>query len=355
MSSRRDALSTINLNINERPNASLWLDKFITNLSKEDKESHSTLANQVTQIKEPDNYEAIYNSWKDSLEKLGAVCRRAEVKNRIAVGLGSDGVLETSVTLHRTYGVPYIPGSALKGLAAAFAHQYCGDDWQQGKPFHEIVFGTPNAAGYVTFFDALFIPGSGHDGKALHFDVMTVHHRAYYEEKKDNHGNYLPPADWDDPNPVSFISATGKYLIALAAPEGCEAWLNVAYLILKKALEHEGVGAKTSSGYGRLDLPLSQAVGNQPVEGTNIPVAQSALVDPDERKANELIQRIKAIPVNKIPGEIALRVNDWKALQINPAQKRRVAEVILTRAREAWKERDLVQKKWYADVMSVLS
>src|SRR6266849_1105923 len=114
MSSRRNALSTIKLIVEEKPNAGLWLDKFITTLSKSDKESHSTLAREVASIDEPKSYAAIHDNWKESLEKdFGAICRRAEVKNRMAIGLGSEGVLETSVALHRTYGVPYIPGSAL--------------------------------------------------------------------------------------------------------------------------------------------------------------------------------------------------------------------------------------------------
>lgn len=86
------------------------------------------------------------------------------------------------MTLHHTYGVPFIPGSALKGLAAAYAHRYLeGDTWckpplQQAetiaeKPLtaHEILFGSTRSAGFVTFFDALYmyIPGSVGDNRPL--------------------------------------------------------------------------------------------------------------------------------------------------------------------------------------------
>jgi len=40
---------------------------------------------------------------------------------RLVVGLGIDSVLETAITLHRIYGFPIIPGSALKGSARTWA------------------------------------------------------------------------------------------------------------------------------------------------------------------------------------------------------------------------------------------
>lgn len=327
MSSRRDALSTINLNTGEHPNAGLWLDKFIIGLSKEDKESHSKLARQITEINEPHNYKAIYNSWKDSLGQLGAVSRSAEVKNRMVAGLGAESVLETSVTLHRTYGVPYIPGSALKGLASAFAHQYCGDDWQKAKPFFETLFGTGDRAGYVTFFDALYVPGSGHQGRALHFDVMTVHHRAYYE------GKNAPPADWDDPNPVPFISATGKYLIALAAPEGCEPWRDLALEILAQALEHEGVGAKTSSGYGRMKL-------------------EPPPVDRAQHEGESLMRAIEAIPADKLSSELGQQVGKLLGSQLNENYKRKVAASVAKRVSEAGnkQKKKFEEKAWFPEI-----
>lgn len=42
-------------------------------------------------------------------------------ESRLVVGLGADSVLETAITLHRIYGFPIIPGSALKGLTRTWA------------------------------------------------------------------------------------------------------------------------------------------------------------------------------------------------------------------------------------------
>src|SRR5262249_41965537 len=83
----------------------------------------------------------------------------ATTQGRIAIGLGDESVIETAVALHHTYGVPYIPGSALKGLASAYAHQRLEDmRWRKKGELHTLMFGTTKAAGYVAFFDALYDP-----------------------------------------------------------------------------------------------------------------------------------------------------------------------------------------------------
>jgi CRISPR-associated protein Cmr6 len=264
-------------------NAGLWLDKFICNQGDNDcwdrterdpikkRLPKPRLVAEVAALPVPPDYAHFYNRWLDALNAVDAVSWRATVQGRMIVGLGDESVLETSVTLHRTYGVPYIPGSALKGLAAAYARNKL-NGWaerdEQGKIVtlnraYEIVFGKTEDGGYVTFHDALYVPGSGFkvklDGslqpRPLHADVLTVHHQDYYG-RGDGAETLAPPADWDDPVPVALLSATGEYLIALSPPPGlgqeCAEWIRAAKAVLELALKHEGVGAKTSSGYGRL-------------------------------------------------------------------------------------------------------
>ncbi|RMH34894.1 MAG: type III-B CRISPR module RAMP protein Cmr6, partial [Gammaproteobacteria bacterium] len=169
----------------------------------------------------------------------------------LAINLGTESVLETSIALHHTYGVPYIPGSALKGLAASFAHQHLdGDEWRKESGWaHKELFGTTEQAGCVTFFDALYRPPEyfqqGKPITPLRPDIITVHHPEYYR------GEDTPPSDWDSPTPIPFLTATGKYLFAISGPEE---WVNVTFDILEHALEAKGIGAKTSSGYGRMSF-----------------------------------------------------------------------------------------------------
>jgi len=223
----------------------LWIDKFLPHQEKgagQMKAGH--FARSVRPVDQL--YKEFYARWEKSLVEVGAQTRRARALGRLSIGLGGESVLETSITLHRTYGVPYIPGSALKGLAAHYANQRLGDEWKNDSNVHKTLFGDPTAAGYVTFFDALYIPDSAQANNALALDVMNVHHPDYYRGTKD-----AAPADWDSPTPVSFLSATGSYLIALHGPEE---WVKAAFEILGYALKEEGIGAKTSSGYGRMEI-----------------------------------------------------------------------------------------------------
>lgn len=232
--------------------AGLWLERYPKHLLRRERPLPSgeqspavQVMAQASAVEAPEIYRKFYDRWRAGLLACGARCREAEIVGRMVVGLGDESVLETAITLHHTYGVPHIPGSALKGLAARFAHQRLADPrWQQDGEAYKVLVGDTSKMGYVVFFDALYVPGSGAQRRPLHPDVMTVHHPNYYQRG-------ATPTDADSPTPIPFLSATGRYLIALAGPG---AWVEAAFEILEHALREEGVGAKTSSGYGRMTL-----------------------------------------------------------------------------------------------------
>ncbi len=245
---RRQSLDLEKVDITS--NAALWLDKYMES-HKGDK-SKKKLVKEVSEgIPTPKEYDAFFKRWKESLtKKCEVIPKEAKVQSRLAIGLGAESVLETSVTLHRTYGTPYIPGSALKGLAAHYARNYLDEkDWGTKSKAYQELFGTTDKSGCVDFYDALYIPDTGYsnEGKkqALWADIITVHHPKYYQ------GDEQAPADWDSPTPIPFLTATGRYLIALG---GEKEWVETTYEILGHALHQLGIGAKTSSGYGRMDL-----------------------------------------------------------------------------------------------------
>src|SRR5437763_5968537 len=171
--------------IEKETNAGLWLDKYIAKQDREDTESRRDLVEEVCALPVPAAYGSYFEHWQETLTEYGAQTHRARTKGRIIVGLGSESVLETSISLLHTYGVPYIPGSALKGLAANFARLRLDENWKKGGKYYKVVFGDTDDAGYITFFDALYIPDTGHEGKALYPDVITVPHQKYYQDTKD--------------------------------------------------------------------------------------------------------------------------------------------------------------------------
>ncbi|MCC3380587.1 type III-B CRISPR module RAMP protein Cmr6 [Paenibacillus sp. UY79] len=89
-------------------------------------------------------------------------------------------MLETSLTLHRIYGVAYLPGTALKGVASHYAHRQLGDQQPALKRTgsdYNILFGSQTSAGFIQFHDALPTPATV--SKALKQDVHTAHHQDY--------------------------------------------------------------------------------------------------------------------------------------------------------------------------------
>jgi CRISPR-associated protein Cmr6 len=249
---------------------------------------------EVADLGEPPPYREFFERWQADLLAVGARCFEATTRTRMVVGLGAEAVLETSIALHRTYGVPHIPGSALKGLAAHYADQHLEDPaWRKGGKAHSIAFGSTSNAGYVAFFDALPLPRQ----HRLHPDVMTVHHPGYYSGKKRG-DDFEPPADWDSPNPVPFLSATGRFLVALS---GQDAWVDRVFDILRLALDYGGVGAKTSSGYGRLELQVSARHPRSPVETV-------------DAATETLLAQVRAMAPHRVRAEIDPIVRRWQAL-----------------------------------------
>jgi CRISPR-associated protein Cmr6 len=76
--------------------------------------------------------------------------------------------------------------------------------------------------------------------------VLTSHHSAYYTGA----GN-AAPSDFDSPVPNHFLTITGQFAFAVEAPN--ESWKKFLDQLMRQLLEERGLGAKRSSGYGRLE------------------------------------------------------------------------------------------------------
>ena len=277
-SSRRAKLESVELGRTTHPG--LWLEKYLRSSKKGDSSAKQTLVDEVIRatkgVRERatedirELYRGYFRRYTAALASRPGLTFAAKgcTVGRLSVGLGASAVLETSITLHRTYGVPYIPGSALKGLASSYAAKYWKDKgWsrsfdggktERGK-LQELIFGTTDESGLVIFFDALPDP-EGEDVWELNPDVITVHHPDYYQ------GKDKPPADWDSPTPVPFITARGTFhfflgLVPLPKSEleAGKKVLTLAGKLLQQALEKEGVGAKTTIGYGRFRFDEDEA------------------------------------------------------------------------------------------------
>lgn len=176
---------------------------------------------------------------------------------RLAIGIGSASVYETSITLHHIYGIPYIPAQSIKGILRSFIIEKYFDN-EEGKAFEDSsfreIFGSNDQQGKVIFFDAFT------KEPKFQVDIMNNHYQKYYN------GNEVP-TDTQNPNPINFLTLKGsQFEIIITTSESIE--LNSEYFkgnILKivkselsESLEIFGIGSKTSVGYGYFDIQKSQ-------------------------------------------------------------------------------------------------
>ena len=184
---------------------------------------------------------------------------------RLIIGLGASHPQETSMTLHHIYGIPYIPGSAIKGVTRhwgvlKFAEELSKIDGrsfektveevskalEEGKilkglkvdnlAFDELIeiFGTQIQQGKVIFFDA-YPTG---DIK-LTIDIMNPHYPKYYSGE-------LPPTDWQNPVPIKFLTIENtEFKFYLAVRDASyKDLLEKAETFLSEALKEYGIGQR---------------------------------------------------------------------------------------------------------------
>ncbi|MCI5141208.1 MAG: type III-B CRISPR module RAMP protein Cmr6 [Candidatus Electrothrix sp. ATG1] len=252
---RRDVFDTLDLS--DWKNPSLFFDKGFKEWKKNDGERGTDIGDhirEVCKIDVPEIYQKAYHRWHKMTQDMDRFSHWFGQLNgtRLFIGLGMAHVLEAQTCRHPVYGIPYIPGSALKGLARAKATKYA-EQKQYGitEKIVNILFGTstddPKAdAGYLIFHDAWWIPqGEKGNTEATPYvpEIVTVHAVEYYK----NQGTGAPHPDMESPNPNQQLAVQGSFYFVV---EGVAQWAKLGRQFLTVALEEEGVGGKVAAGYG---------------------------------------------------------------------------------------------------------
>lgn len=240
------------------------------------------LLRSVAKLTPPRLYSAAFERWKSALEASGSHLFRMRARNRVLVGHGNPSVVEVGMTLHRAYGVPYIPGSSLKGVLSHYLSEWgtasgaedavkwkgVGYDEATGAPseppgaYHGRIFGAPEMAsitdpnerwglrGAVAFEDAWYIPGTALNDQPLAVDVLTPHQFKYYSQYGHSGSG---PNDWDSPVPIQFLTVRpgAEFLFAVTSSSTRAAELAKGHLM--DVLASCGVGGKTRAGYGQFE------------------------------------------------------------------------------------------------------
>uniref|UniRef100_A0A7C5X3R8 Type III-B CRISPR module RAMP protein Cmr6 n=1 Tax=Thermocrinis ruber TaxID=75906 RepID=A0A7C5X3R8_9AQUI len=220
---------------------------------------------------------------------------RLKTAYRLVIGAGYPSFIENGFLFHHVYGIPYIPGETLKGLARAvfilsvaeaikgkfdpskieeglseeaekeiseeakdILHQIPEkiniilDNYTIENPVETFrkIFGSKERRGQVIFFDAY--PADFNPSEHFEADIMNSHYGEYYQLGK-------APADWLSPNPIHFLALKEgivfEFSLGLAPLEPMEdneekLLLATARRLLEVGLKNFGVGNKKRKGYG---------------------------------------------------------------------------------------------------------
>ncbi|HEY8386100.1 MAG TPA: type III-B CRISPR module RAMP protein Cmr6, partial [Porticoccaceae bacterium] len=178
-------------------------------------------------------------------------------------GLGNEHPLENGFAFLNPYGLPYLPGSGVKGVLRQAARELASGDWGESHGWNEAaivaLFGTETGAeqltrGALVFWDV--IPQVS--GDALSVEIMTPHQKHYYQDNQSPH-------DCGQPTPISFLTVPPESgftfhvqcnltLLKRFAPDLAESdrWKDMLRVGFEHAFAWLGFGAKTSVGYGAM-------------------------------------------------------------------------------------------------------
>lgn len=234
---------------------------------------------------------------RSMVNKLGGRVLCLTNLDRFVTGMGREHPLENGLAWHHTLGVPYLPGSSLKGTLGAWLREETDDwDWARHRwtPQSGAAqwLGTQKHAGRFILLDMLPIRRP-----QLCVDVMTPHYGPYYQQGDD-------PGDWHSPNPISFLAVAQNQFWQLAIlPTGGDRLLDEAPMdamvaLLTTAIEVCGAGAKTAVGYGRFKRDES--------EESRLIAADAAANEERIRKQSEEVKRQeKAALLASLPPDVA--------------------------------------------------
>ncbi|MEW6006312.1 MAG: type III-B CRISPR module RAMP protein Cmr6 [Stygiobacter sp.] len=181
---------------------------------------------------------------------------------RLAIGLGTESVYETSINLHPIYGFPFIPGQSIKGIVRSWIiqeHFQSNEKLAFNNDTFCYLFGCPKESvlgkehqGSLVFFDSYPL-----SAPKLEVDVMNSHYGPYYSDNT----NTKPPADYYNPVPIYFVTVektSFQFIVAINEKDNGTGrinnidgtYLDLGKKFLEEALTQKGIGAKTAVGYG---------------------------------------------------------------------------------------------------------
>ena len=305
-------------------------------------------------------------------------------------GLGNEHPLENGFAFLNPYGLPYLPGSGIKGVLRQAARELASGEWGDTHGWSEdpihLLAPKGERAIELSTIDALFGLESGNgekdhirgalsfwdaipqiEGNSLAVDIMTPHQSHYYQQKIDRKsGASTTPHDSGQPNPISFLPLPPGTRFAFhvqcdlphlerLAPDlaANDRWRTLLEVAFAHAFDWLGFGAKTAVGYGAMQIdPEIQARKEKEAAERHEQAEREERERQREAELNTLSPVDRAIreclDARKDPnlGEIPALKNAVKAGQFPNEMKRDIAVLLraLMQSAKKWKESTQAKK-----------
>ena len=240
---RHDLKPLIQLSKLRSAHPGLLMQRGLVSWETNNKVEKTNLIECISRVTPPDFYELAFDRWFALTQSENFAHVGMKVDGRLFTGLALGGSLETGVMTHHTYGTPLIAGSSIKGAARAYAESI-----HLSSELIAILFGSDDerdnvqesGAGAFVWHDAWWVPRNK-EMKPFVKEVITVHEQRYYSE------SIARAEGIDSPIPNLQIGIQGEFYFVF---EGDPNWSRYVADLVAAMLEEQGVGAKTTSGYG---------------------------------------------------------------------------------------------------------
>lgn len=305
-------------------------------------------------------------------------------------GLGNEHPLENGFSFLWPYGLPYLPGSGVKGVLRKAAQELAAGMWGDSRGWSEqpsyvinvgterkprmlslsmidVLFGREppkgdgdHVRGALTFWDV--IPQIA--GDSLMVEIMTPHQSHYYQQKMERKsGDSVSPHDSGQPNPIAFLTippgstfafhvvCDERHLARLTQKreggpdllqkggDGKPLWQKLIEAAFEHAFQWLGFGAKTAVGYGAMRLatdpganPSPAASGGQGAQSPKQPVSGSA---PEKAWAGAKLTWKPG------PGELTASFQGKVTMPLKGEQAQKLIEALGPRAGKLKKDKEL--------------
>lgn len=264
------------------------------------------------------------------------LCLDTKATAPFTTGLGNEHPLENGFAFLNPYGLPYLPGSGVKGVLRQAARELASGDWggapgwrgDDEKPFSvviqnktvalsvcDVLFGresrdgdSEHVRGVLSFWDVIpkIAPEDPKQPEqiSLAVEIMTPHQSHYYQQRVEpKSGNSATPHESGQPNPISFLTVPpgSDFTFHLVcdlprlrrlAPELArdDQWKNLITAAFEHAFAWLGFGAKTAVGYGAMETQPQRQRREQAAR------ERAAQAREQAKRQDEIRQQVEAEP-----------------------------------------------------------